>query len=477
MKRPMVLCGAAAICLSLLMIRAVENFVWLSVVVFVVLAAMLLLFKRFSHIIPLLLVSIIILLISVRCVKETENIKMAKALDKDETIKGVVTDVNYNENSVSYIIKTGKIKINLISTKGVRTKLGDKIGADIRVISAGEYADLSRGAHAAAYLMKLKSLEKTNSLYSRLDTMRKDIKNLFFESGGGDEAAMLIGLTLGEKGYISDTLSDNIRRSGVSHMIVVSGLHLGIIVGAFLNIARRVKINRILTGTIGILMVLFIIALTGFTVSVMRSALAYLILLFGYILGRKPDATNSLFAAVLILCLVNPLVVTSVSFQLSVSATFGVLVVAPAINAVIMKNKGEKWYDKIAAILSSVVSTSFAATLMTLPFTLWHFGVLSTVSILTNLLTNHLVTVVLILAVLGVAVCFISPLCELILLLARVAVKLQIYFINSLGSLPFAEYSASSPKILATITFCIAAGFAYFIKKTEKGVTKNGGSF
>ena len=150
---------------------------------------------------------------------------------------------------------------------------------------------------------------------------------------------------------------------------------------------------------------------------------------------------------------------------------------APAINAVIMKNKGEKWYDKIAAILSSVVSTSFAATLMTLPFTLWHFGVLSTVSILTNLLTNHLVTVVLILAVLGVAVCFISPLCELILLLARVAVKLQIYFINSLGSLPFAEYSASSPKILATITFCIASGFTYFIIKTEKGVTKNGSSF
>ena len=180
---------------------------------------------------------------------------------------------------------------------------------------------------------------------------------------------------------------------------------------------------------------------------------------------------------VLILCLVNPLVVTSISFQLSVSATFGVLVVAPAINAVIMKNKGEKWYDKIAAILSSVVSTSFAATLMTLPFTLWHFGVLSTVSVLTNLLTNHLVTVVLILAVLGVAVCFISPLCELILLLARVAVNLQINIINSLGSLPFSQYLASSPKTLAVIAFCIASGFTYFIIKTEKGVTKNGSSF
>ena len=477
MKRPMVLCGSVAVFLSLLMIYTQENFKLTAAAVLCALAVTLFFFRRFSHITPLVLVSLIILLVTLRCVHETGHIQTAKSLSKDISVKGVVTDVNYNENSVSYIIKTGKIKINLISTKGVRAKLGDKIDADTRVISAGEYADLSRGAHATAYLMKLKSLEKTNSLYSRLDTMRKDIKNLFFESGGGDEAAMLIGLTLGEKGYIGDTLSDNIRRSGVSHMIVVSGLHLGIIVGAFLNIARRVKINRILTGAIGILMVLFIIALTGFTVSVMRSALAYLILLFGYILGRKPDATNSLFAAVLILCLVNPLVVTSISFQLSVSATFGVLVVAPAINAVIMKNKGEKWYDKIAAILSSVVSTSFAATLMTLPFTLWHFGVLSTVSVLTNLLTNHLVTVVLILAVLGVAVCFISPLCELILLLARVAVNLQINIINSLGSLPFSQYLASSPKTLAVIAFCIASGFTYFIIKTEKGVTKNGSSF
>ena len=295
MKRPMVLCGSVAVFLSLLMIYTQENFKLTAAAVLCALAVTLFFFRRFSHITPLVLVSLIILLVTLRCVHETGHIQTAKSLSKDISVKGVVTDVNYNENSVSYIIKTGKIKINLISTKGVRAKLGDKIDADTRVISAGEYADLSRGAHATAYLMKLKSLEKTNSLYSRLDTMRKDIKNLFFESGGGDEAAMLIGLTLGEKGYIGDTLSDNIRRSGVSHMIVVSGLHLGIIVGAFLNIARRVKINRILTGAIGILMVLFIIALTGFTVSVMRSALAYLILLFGYILGRKPDATNSRF--------------------------------------------------------------------------------------------------------------------------------------------------------------------------------------
>ena len=473
----MILCGTVAILLSLLMIYTQENFKFTAAAVLCAVAVTLFFFRRFFRITSLILVSLIILLVSLRCVHETGHIQTAKSLSKYISVKGVVTDVNYNENSVSYILKTDKIKINLISIKGIRAKTGDEISADIRVLSVAQYSDLARDAHATAYLMKLKSSEKTNSFYSRLDTMRKGIQNLFFESGGGDESAMLIGLTLGENGYISDTLSDNIRRSGVSHMIVVSGLHLGIIVGTFLNIAHRVKINRILTGAIGILMVLFIIALTGFTVSVVRSALAYLILLFGYLLGRKPDATNSLFAAVLILCLINPLVVTSISFQLSVSATFGVLVLAPSVNAVFMKNKGEKWYDKIASIISSGVSTSFSATLMTLPFTLWHFGVLSTVCVLTNLLTNHIVTAALILAVSGVAFCFIKPVSTLILLLARLSVKLQIYLINSFGSLPFAEYSARSPKTLATIAFCIAAGFTYFIIKTEKGVTENGSSF
>ncbi len=468
MKRPMILCGTVALCLSLLMIYTSEKFIFFAAVGLVITAITLLYLRRFTHILPLVAVCLIILLMSIRCIGETECIKTAKARKKDTSIKGVITDVDYNENSVSYKVKTGKIKIKIISTKGIYAKQGDEISADIRIVSSGEYNDFACDVHATAFLLKLKSLTKTNSISSHLDSMRKSVQNLFFKSGGGDEAAMLIGLTLGEKGYISDSLSNNIRRSGVSHMIVVSGLHLGIIVGTFLNIAHRIKINRWLTGAVGIIMVLFIIALTGFTVSVLRSALAYLILLFGYLIGRKPDALNSLFAAVLILSLINPLVVTGISFQLSASATFGVLVLAPAIDAVVMKHKGNKWYDKIAGALSGVVCTAFAANLTTLPFTLWHFGTLSTVSLLTNMLTNHLVTGALILAVLGIFTCFIEPVSAAVLFLSRVAMRVQIYFINSIGSLPFAEYVSKSPKLLAVIIFCIMAGFTYLVIKLPK---------
>ncbi len=474
MKRPMIFCGTAALLLSVLMIYTSSMFIYCAVAVLVGAVTVFFAFRRHYLVLPLVL---IVLLITLRCLSTVAVIKTAKSLPTDMTVTGIVTDVAYNENSVSYTVKTDKTKIRLISVRGINAKQGDKISAESRVVSAGQYGDLARGAHATAFLYKLKSLNKTNSLHSHLYNLRKGVQNLIYDCGGGDESAMLIGLTLGENGYISDSLSDNIRRSGVSHMIVVSGLHLGIIVGTFLKIAHRIKINRFLTGAIGIIMVLFIIGITGFTVSVLRSALAYFILLFGYLLGRKPDALNSLFAAVLILCLINPLVVINVSFQLSASATFGVLILGPAVDSVIMMHKGDKWYDKIAGVVSGVVSTSLSATLTTLPFTIWHFGTLSTVAILTNMLTNHSVTVALVLAVLGIAFCFIKPVSTVFLLLSRVAVGIQIYFINSLGSLPFSEYRANSQKTLAAILFCLVAGFTYLIKKSQKGVTKNGSSF
>ncbi len=467
MKRPMLLCGCAALGLSLISIAAPPKVLFCLAALIAAAVVTLCVLKRAS-LFSWLSVLLILFALSARCAAETERVQTAKAMDKNTTVTGVVTAVSYNDNSAVYTVASDGVKINLVSVGGYGLKDGQKITAQVRMLSKGEYSDFKGGAHATAYLLRLQSAEDTSSLYAWLHTLRNGIKNLFYDTLFGDEAAMLLGLTIGEKDYISEGLSQNVRRASASHIMVVSGLHLGIIVGTFLKFTRRFCMDRFIVGVLGIVIILFLIALTGFTASVIRSGVAYLIILFGLLVRRKPDALNSFFAAIAINVFINPLVILSVSFQLSAAATFGVLVIAPSIDGIIMKRAGNTALDKIAGAISSIVSVALGATLATLPFTLWHFSTFSLVSMATNLLVTHLVTGALVLSVLATACAALPQISTFILLISGTLSRVIIFLLNSLGGLPFAEIHTKAPKLLAVVAFCFVSVLTYYFIKFQK---------
>ncbi len=467
MKRPMMFCGIAALLLSIIAQNADKTvMLFVAIALFSSAVCFVIFGKRFSlyRFVPLLLV---LFLISGRCFAEMSKINKAKAFSGRMEIVGTVTDVDYYDESVAYTVKTDDCKIRIISTRGAGCLPGEKISASV-VVNQSKKTDYSYGVYASAFLKELHSKEPTSSVVGFLYKLRTGIKNIFFDSLCGDEAAMLLGLTVGDKQYLSDEVSNNIRNAGASHIMVVSGLHLGIIVGTFLKIAKKKSFSMRITGIIGIAIILFLIAITGFTSSVIRSGVTYLIILAGMFLHRKSDSVNSLFAAVTILVAVNPFVCNNISFQLSCSATFGVIVIAPALLKILTVKTADSFADKVIKAVMSIVSVALGANLATLPFSLWHFGSFSAVSLITNLFTTHLVTAALILAVFGIATCFVPFISKIFLLAAWLCAKIILFLLNSLGSLPYAIFEVAHNKIFSVLTACFVFVFTFILLKLSK---------
>ena len=148
----------------------------------------------------------------------------------------------------------------------------------------------------------------------------------------------------GDKSYFTDTFYSNVKSAGVAHVMVVSGMHLSIIIALALYFANKLFYNPYFKALVICIVTLAVMAVCGFTMSIMRAGVTYLLMALALVLGRENTPENTLGAAVSIILLCNPLAIRSVAFQLSVLSTFAILVVAiPVIDTLreqkIIKNK------------------------------------------------------------------------------------------------------------------------------------------
>lgn len=212
----------------------------------------------------------------------------------------------------------------------------------------------------------------------------------------GDELATTGALTLGYKESLDKDLRRHFQASGAAHVLAVSGLHTGIIYGLLLwllTLGGRVKPryeNRFGRRAIS----LFIIAvmwgyawLTGMTPSVVRAVTMVTIFEVGRMVYRQAFSINTIAAAAVLILLVHPSDLWSVSFQLSFAATFAIVIVARKVEGVFhTRDLDDTWYGRILSWVTGTIVISLAAQLGTMPLTMYYFGQISTYFLLTNLL-------------------------------------------------------------------------------------------
>jgi competence protein ComEC len=175
----------------------------------------------------------------------------------------------------------------------------------------------------------------------------------------------------------------------------------------------------------------------------MRAGITYIIMALALIIGRENTPENTLGAAVSLILLFDPFAIKNVAFLLSVLSTFAILVVALPASEYITKNILKKPF--FAPIVSSVL-ISFSALVFTSPITIYVFGYVSNVSVITNLLTSLAVSVAMYLCILGFLIPFLKP---LLFFLSSMVVKYINFVINYFGELPFA--TINTPKWLAFV--------------------------
>ena len=248
-----------------------------------------------------------------------------------------------------------------------------------------------------------KTNEKNLSLVCRAELMRENLLQIYRKQAlDENEFEILSALTLGYKRELDPETKRVFSASGASHVLAVSGLHVGIVfwvISIFFGFMKKYKTGRLFFAVVVISVLWFYAFLTGLSPSVMRASAMFSIFVIGENINRKSNIYNSLSASAFLILLINPNNLFDIGFQLSYAAVFGIVYLQPKIEKIIVvKSKYLKFFW-------SLITVSFAAQVTTFPLTTYYFGQFPTYFLITNMLV---IPAVMILIPLGILMFFTS---------------------------------------------------------------------
>lgn len=207
-----------------------------------------------------------------------------------------------------------------------------------------------------------------------------------------DNLALISAMALGDKSMISKQIRDDYSISGGSHILALSGLHLGIIYAVLvLLITSAVKLVRkpteiyrrwpdVVVQLVSLTAIWSYVVLVGMSASVLRSATMLTIYGLMSLLNRDRMSLNALATAAIIMLVINPYTLWDVGFQMSFMAVLGILLIYP--------RRHLNW-------LVGLVIVSVAAQVGVAPLIMLYFGRFSCYFLLTNLIVIPCATCIL----------------------------------------------------------------------------------
>ncbi len=225
-------------------------------------------------------------------------------------------------------------------------------------------------------------------------SVRKFLKGYFSRYLSPAEAGLLIGLLAGDRSSIPDTLQNGFRRAGIVHVLAISGFHIVLLSGILLLLLKATRMPHSAASALSIFLMLVYAPVTGGSPAVYRAVFMFSVVQIGLLLERKADSLNSLGVALFILTIFDPNILWNVGFQLSASATAGIIAFgkrSPFTAKREFLRKSRLWKFLENGIFSAVWIT-VVATVSTAPFLVWSFHSLSPISILGNICVVPLVS-------------------------------------------------------------------------------------
>lgn len=266
------------------------------------------------------------------------------------------------------------------------------------------------------------------------------------------ELGILSALTLGYREELDKAVQQSFSAAGAMHILAVSGLHTGIVwgmivwlltLGGYARPLYHQRGRRIAVTGITLIALWAYAFLTGLSPSVMRSALMLTLLEIAWLLNRNAQGINYLAAAAVIILLLNPLALWSVSFQLSFAAMAAIILVAQRMQQRVVIR------GKIKQYIGGLLIMSIAAQIGTLPLTLHYFGQTSNYFALTNIVVIPAAFVLLLLGIgaLTFSWCVVG---SWLAIAAQTCTHLLRKFVEWIESLPYSttHITLSTPSVL-----------------------------
>lgn len=238
------------------------------------------------------------------------------------------------------------------------------------------------------------------SIQTRAFELRAKVVSLYKELGfSGDGLALLSALTLGEKRDFPLELKESYSAAGASHILALSGLHLGILymlLTLLLPLRGRNMVYRLSRELAIVLLLWGFVCVAGFSPSVVRAAILFTLISFGRLSGQDVSPLSSLSFAAIVMLLFSPHLLFDISSQLSFAAVLSILLLSPPLQQV----AGVYRHGRVYRYVMNLLILSFVAQAGTLPFVWYYFGVFPVYFLLTNIFVVPLAFVLMILAVL-----------------------------------------------------------------------------
>ena len=209
-----------------------------------------------------------------------------------------------------------------------------------------------------------------------------------------DTAPFAKALLLGDRTDIDYETNTAFQVSGIMHIIAVSGLHVTILFALIYNLCFK---RRWLVALLGLPALALFAVVGGFSPSILRACIMQALMILAMVFDREYDGPSELSFACLVMLLGNPLVITSVSFQLSVGCMIGIFLFQKRLfDYFLEKLQGDKAprFRKLRYHIARSFSMTLSAMSLTTPLVAWYFGVVSLVGILTNLLTLWVISLI-----------------------------------------------------------------------------------
>lgn len=329
-------------------------------------------------------------------------------------------------------------------------------GYDVYCFSDKDIGELSSYGNGIVYY-----LEKLNSSIS------SKLISLLGEKSGSLAAA----LALGNDSRVDYSIERDFMRSGLSHILALSGSHIVLIIGTLEILLRKLAgaKKKIRYPILLISLPIYIIFVTS-PIPVVRAGLMYAVFCVLEMLNKKSDSMTNLFVSAFVMIFFCPELVFSMSLWMSFTATLALVVFSPYINKMISdvksKNKGKVFVALIMSVTSAamIAFIGFLSNIVFMPV----FGTFSTASVITNVVFGPLLTLYLILVMILILLLPAAEIAKLLAIPIKAFGDLILFGINRASAYKYSVISleAGAAKTVCIVFFIIAA--IYLVAKVKK---------
>ena len=403
-----------------------------------------------------------------------------------QKVSAEVTVTDYSYETDYGISVDGRIKLDgksyriRVYTNGpVKLSPGDQLTGviELQTTTAGGVAESdyhqAMGLFLVGHFTEKAEIVKADRLEVKYypAALREKILELLNGIFPDDTVGFARALLLGDSRQITYEEDTAYKVSGIRHVVAVSGLHVSVL---FSLVYMAVGKRRWGTAILGIPILILFAAVAGFTPSVVRACTMQCLMILAMLLYKEYDPPTALACAVLLMLLNNPMVVLSVSLQLSVGSMVGIFLFCRKLHNWALSGKmgeltkGKTWKAKVLWWCVSSVTVTLSAMSLTVPLCAYYFGTVSLVGILTNMLCLWLVSAIFYGIMLS---CVISAVWtvggQTVAGLVGILIRFVKWVSEFLSGVPFASVYTCSKYIVIWLIFsyCLFVLFLFLKKK------------